>query len=189
MSKKNIKENNTPQESLLKSLEEEQESNQSAEDHQAVIENLQQELAETRSKVEEYLDGWQRSRAEFSNYRKRIERDASQTYQQATGSILRQFLGIADDLDLALKNRPHRGEGAAWANGIELIYRKLLTLMENEGVVPIQAEGAQFDPTFHEAALSEESSDHESGQVIEVLQKGYLLGDKVLRPARVRVAR
>ncbi len=118
-----------------------------------------------------------------------MDRDASQTYQHAAGSIIRQFLGIADDLALALKSRPQEGEGAAWSNGIEIISRKLFSLIENEGVKVIQAEGAQFDPNFHEAVLSEDNDEYESGQVIEVLQQGYMLGDKVLRPARVRVAR
>lgn len=153
------------------------------------IETLQAELDEARRKADEYLDGWQRSRAEFSNYKKRIDREQSQIYQQAAGSVIKQFLGIMDDLDRALKSRPGDGEGAAWANGIELINRKLLSILENEGLKPIQAEGQMFDPNFHEAVVSEESQDHESGQVIEVLQQGYLLGEKVLRPARVRVAR
>ena len=156
---------------------------------QLELDGLQRELAEARSKVDEYLDGWQRSRAEFSNYKKRVERDASQTYQQAAGSVLRQFLGVADDLDRALKNRPHKGEGAVWSKGIELIYRKLLSALEAEGVTPIQALGEQFDPAFHEAIMSEESNEHESGQIIEIVEQGYMLGDRILRPARVRVAR
>ena len=152
------------------------------------LDAAQQELVEARSKADEYLDGWQRSRAEFTNYKKRIERDASQTYQQAAGSVLRQFLGIADDLERALKNRPKEGEGAVWSNGIELVYRKLVNILENEGLTLIQAEGALFDPNFHEAIVSEQSDMHESGQIIEVVQQGYMLGDKVLRPAMVRVA-
>ena len=96
---------------------------------------------------------------------------------------------LQDDLERALKNRPREGEGAVWSNGIELVYRKLQNMLENEGVIPIQAEGAIFDPNFHEAIVSEQSDMHESGQVIEVVQQGYMLGEKVLRPAMVRVAR
>jgi molecular chaperone GrpE len=154
-----------------------------------IIEALQNELTEAHLKADEYLDGWQRSRAEFTNYKKRIDREQSQTYQQAAGTVIKQFLGIMDDLERALKTRPGDGEGAAWANGIELVYRKLITILENEGLKTVQAEGQMFDPNIHEAIISEESNDHESGQVIEVLQQGYLLGDRVLRPARVRVAR
>jgi molecular chaperone GrpE len=154
-----------------------------------IVEALQLELAEARAKSDEYLDGWQRSRAEFANYKKRIDRDQAQTYQVAAGAVIRHFLGVVDDLERALKNRPLEGEGAAWAEGIELIYRKLLSILESEGVTFIEAEGATFDPNFHEAVVSEENSDYASGQVIEVLQQGYMLGDKVLRPAQVRVAK
>jgi molecular chaperone GrpE len=150
---------------------------------------LKNELAETQAKANEYLDGWQRARADFSNYKKRVEREQSQIYQNAAGSILKRYLGIVDDLERALKNRPQDGDGAAWAEGIELIYRKLLSILESEGIQPMEAEGQPFDPNLHEAIMSEESDEHESGQIIEVLQQGYMLGDKVLRPAMVRVAR
>jgi molecular chaperone GrpE len=93
-----------------------------------------------------------------------------------------------DDLDLALAECPQDGDGVEWAQGIELIYRKLLTILENEGVEPLEAEGHIFDPNIHEAVSQEESPDHESGQIIEVIKKGYLIGERVLRPAKVRVA-
>lgn len=153
------------------------------------LQALQDELADTRLKAEEYLDGWQRARAELANYRKRVEREQAMANQMAAGSIIRRYLDVMDDLDRALKNRPSEGDGAAWAQGIDLIYRKLNTIIDNEGVIAIQAEGQSFDPNFHEAISLEESSSHESGQVIEVLKRGYLLGDRVLRPAQVRVAR
>jgi molecular chaperone GrpE len=107
----------------------------------------------------------------------------------ATGNVIRRYLDILDDLDRALKNRPQEGEGAAWAQGIELIYRKFQNLLEAEGVVAMDSEAQMFDPNFHEAISSEDSPDHESGQIIEVLKQGYLIGDRVLRPALVRVAR
>lgn len=156
-----------------------------------IVEALQKELNETRCKAEEYLDGWQRSRAEFSNYKKRIERDQSQTYQQAAGSVILRFLSILDDMERALKNSPQKGEGAAWAHGIELIRRKFISILESEGITPIDALGKQFDPNFHEAVTTEtiEGNQYESGQIIEVLQQGYMLNDRVLRPAMVRVAR
>lgn len=153
------------------------------------VESLRKELDECRSKSDEYLDGWQRARAEFMNYKKRVEREQSQVYQNASGNILRRFLEIADDLDRALKNSPENGEGAAWAQGVELIYRKLNNILENEGVKEIPAVGQTFDPTLHEAVTSEESDEYESGQIIEVIQRGYIAGERVLRPALVRVAR
>lgn len=154
-----------------------------------MINELQNELQEVRTKADEYLDGWQRSRAEFANYKKRVEREQAQVYQTTTGAIVKRYLEVLDDLERALRNRPQDGEGAAWANGIELVYRKLQTILENEGVKLIQAEGQFFDPNFHEAVTLEESDGYESGQVIEVLQQGYMLGERVLRPAMVRVAK
>ncbi len=153
------------------------------------IASLKQELEEMRQKSEEYLEGWQRERAEFANFRKRVEKEREQFQQNAAGNIIRRFLEVLDDLERALKSRPQSGEGAVWAEGIELIYRKLLAILEAEGVKPMQAEGQFFDPNLHEAVSHEESSEHESGQIIEVVQSGYWLGDRVLRPALVRVAR
>jgi len=155
-----------------------------------IVEALQKELSETRIKAEEYLDGWQRSRAEFTNYKKRIERDQSLTTQQAAGSVITRFLVVLDDLERALKNPPHKGEGVAWAHGIELVRRKFLSILESEGIKPIEALGRQFDPNFHEAATIEvvEGGEYKSGEVIEVLKQGYMLNDRVLRPAVVRVA-
>jgi len=153
-----------------------------------LLDALQQELTECRSKSDEYLDGWQRARAEFTNYRKRVERDQALMQQTLTGSIVKRYLEIVDDLDRALKNRPQEGEGASWADGIELIYRKLINILESNGVTIMPA-GVMFDPNLHEAITSEDSDQHQSGEIIEVVQQGYLLSDRVLRPALVRVAR
>lgn len=156
---------------------------------QEEVESLRQALESTLTKSEEYLDGWQRSRAEFANYKKRVERDQAQLYQTTSGAIIKRYLEIIDDLERALNNRPHEGEGAAWSEGIELIYRKLLSILENEGVLVMKAQGEQFDPNLHEAISSEENEEYHSGQIIEVIKQGYTLGYRVLRPALVRVAR
>ncbi len=156
---------------------------------QADIEALQSDLQAWQTKANEYLDGWQRSRAEFANYKKRVEREQAQTYQNATASVIKRYLEVLDDLDRALKNRPEQGDGAVWANGIELIYRKLLSILEAEGLTPIPAEGKHFDPNLHEAISHEPSEQFESGQIIEVVKQGYSLGERVIRPALVRVAR
>lgn len=162
---------------------------EAAEDLQAVVESLRAELKETQGKADEYLDGWQRSRAEFVNYKKRLERDQATVSQVATGNAVKRFLDVVDDLDRALKNRPQSEEGANWADGIDLIYRKLLNNLEAEGVQVFQAEGQTFDPNLHEAISHEDHPDLKSGQVIATVSQGYLLGERVLRPARVRVAR
>ncbi len=145
-------------------------------------------LEKSEAKAEEYLDGWQRSRAEFSNYKKRIAREREQIHQTSKGKIIKDYLDILDDLERALKNSPENGAGAEWAEGIELIYQKFQSKLEAEGVQIMNAEGEKFDPNLHEALMQEENDEYESDCVIEVVQNGYLLGDRVLRPAQVRVA-
>ena len=153
------------------------------------LEKLNLELENTREKADEYLDGWQRSRAEFANFKKRVEKQQAQVYQNAAGSIIKKYLDVLDDLERALQNTPEEGDGALWAEGIDLIYRKFLTILECEGITRMDTEGMFFDPTLHEAVTSEEDERFESGKIIEVLQQGYQLGDRVLRPAKVRVAK
>lgn len=152
-------------------------------------EELAAEFQRLRAEADEYLDGWQRARAEFANYKKRIEREQQESHARAAANVIVQFLSVLDDLDRALKDRPTQGEASAWAEGIDLIYRKLQALLEAEGVETIPAHGAPFDPTVHEAVTHEKSGDHHEGQVIEVIQQGYRLGERVLRPALVRVAK
>lgn len=156
---------------------------------QEEVESLQKEIADCRAQANEYLDGWQRARAEFANYKKRVERDQAQAYQIAAGNIFKRYLEVLDDLERALKTRPQDGEGAAWANGIELIYRKMVAILENDGVKAMDTIGQYFDPNLHEAITSEDSPNHDSGQIIGVVQQGYRMGDRVLRPALVRVAK
>jgi molecular chaperone GrpE len=150
---------------------------------------IQKDLEQSRARANEYFDGWQRERADFSNYKKRIDRDNAQVYQNALVAVLKKYLVIMDDLDRALKTTPARGEGAHWAKGIQLIRRKLCGLIEAEGIKQMEADQEMFDPTRHEAISHEDSPDHQSGQIIEVVQPGYMLGDRVIRPALVRVAR
>lgn len=150
---------------------------------------LQHDLDEAKSQSQEYLEGWQRARAEFANYKKRVARDQEDARLRIAAETLTKYLDVIDDLERALKERPEDGEAAAWAEGIELIYRKMYGVLETEGVEVIDAEGEHFDPTMHEAIAHDESDDHEEGQVIEVVQPGYRLGDRVLRPAMVRVAK
>jgi len=152
-------------------------------------EELEKELEQSRLQASQNLEGWQRERAEFSNYKRRIEREQSQMAQNITAEVIRKYLVVVDDLERALKARPTEGEGAAWAQGIELIYRKVLNILEAEGVARIEVEDKLFDPTIHEAISHEESSDHESGEIIEIVQQGYKIGDRIIRPALVRVAR
>jgi molecular chaperone GrpE len=190
MSKKDKNEESSLEETLEDALDEQNEALEgefvdiSVDDR----ETLQAELTKAKTEAAEYLEGWQRARAEFANYKKRIERDQAYVYQNAASSVIRRYVELIDDLERALKNRPQAGEGLAWAGGIELIYRKFLAILESEGVTQMDPTGEMFDPNLHEAVTSENSSEYESGAIIEVLQKGYLIGDRVLRPAMVRVA-
>jgi len=160
----------------------------SAEEPPIDMEELKSALDEATKKSAEYLDGWQRARAEFLNYKKRVEREREQRYQDAVGSIVLKILPIVDDLERALKDRPQDDSVADWVDGIELIYKKLQAILESEGVRLMEAEGEMFNPDLHEAIAQVPSEDHESGQIIEVVQQGYYIGERVLRPALVRVA-
>ncbi len=153
------------------------------------LQALQDELDQAKAQAAEYLDGWQRSRADFLNYKRRVEREMESAHASAAASIITRQLVILDDLERALKERPNAPEFEAWAAGLELIYRKLQALLESEGVEPIPAKGEMFDPAVHEAVTFEHVDRHREGEVIDVLEQGYRLGDRVLRPAKVRVAR
>jgi len=159
---------------------------ETAEQLSAEIEALEKQLEEAESKASEYKDGWMRSQAEFQNYRKRVERDNEMMYTSMKGDIIKKVLPVLDDLERALQNRP--SNSGAWVGGIELIQKKLVSLLEAEGVKRIEAVGAAFDPNFHEAISHEPIVGVQSGHVIAVVQNGYMLGERVIRPALVRVA-
>ena len=150
---------------------------------------LQQELEEQKAKAAEYLDGWQRARAEFANYKKRIEKEQEDMIKSANGAFIVKLLPVMDDFERAFQTLPLDLMGMTWLEGIALIQRKLQVLLEQEGVAVIESEGQMFDPTLHQAVTHEESEEHEEGQIMGEVQKGYKMGDKVLRPSLVRVAR
>ena len=152
---------------------------------EAEIEALQKQLEEAQAKAAENLDGWQRAQAEFINYKNRVQRDREMDYRSMKADIIRKMLPVLDDMQRALANRP---DGDSWASGMELIVRKFQNILDAEGVKRIEAAGQAFDPNFHEAISSEPSEEVESGFVIEVMQNGYMLADRVIRPAIVRVA-
>lgn len=151
----------------------------------AEIDVLKKKLAEAESKTSEYKDSWLRSQAEFQNYRKRLERDSELNYLSMKGDIIKKVLPVLDDLERALQNR---STDDPWANGIELVARKFQNILESEGVKKIEAVGTEFDPNFHEAISHEPANGAQSGHVIGVVQNGYMIGERVIRPALVRVA-
>ena len=149
---------------------------------------LSQELLETKAREAEYLEGWQRARAELSNARKRFEREQQNAYANAKTGVLSSFLPIVDDFERALDTLPEALADEPWLDGIKLILRKHQRFLEQAGVEPIEAEGKEFDPFFHEAVTHEPSEDVPQGYVIAELQRGYKAGDRVLRPSMVRVS-
>jgi molecular chaperone GrpE len=149
------------------------------------VEVLQAKLVEAEAKAAQNLDGWQRAAAEFQNFKKRIERDRTVDQAAMKADLIRQVLPVLDDLERALRSRPQED---AWFNGIELIQRKMQAILEAQGVRRIEAEGAIFDPNFHEAISQEPVDGVESGRVVAVVLNGYILGEQVIRPAQVKVA-
>ena len=145
---------------------------------------LKEELEAAQAEIEEKKNELLRSVAEFSNYKKRLGRDQELQKANMKGDIVKRFLPAMDDMLRALQNAPED----PWVEGIQLIYRKMESALEAEGITKIDAEGAEFDPNFHEAVSQVPSEEHESGSVAEVLQQGYMLGERVIRPAMVLVA-
>ncbi|MFQ6057932.1 MAG: nucleotide exchange factor GrpE [Anaerolineae bacterium] len=153
------------------------------------LEALRQRLAEAESKVEEYLDQWRRAAADLANYRKRVEKEQAEFSKYANAVLITKLLPILDDFQRAFQTVPDSLRTLTWIDGIVLIERKMQAILEQEGLTPIEAVGKPFDPLIHEAVIFEETADHEDGQVIAELQKGYKLHDRVLRPTLVKVAK
>ncbi len=150
--------------------------------------DLEQQLVIAREQAAEYLDGWQRARAEFANARKRLEQGRSEAYRNATVDFTRKLLPALDDFERASDNVPEEVAANSWYEGLLLIKRKLESVLEDLHVERIAAVGEEFDPNFHEALMLKEHDDVESGLVIEELQVGYRIGDQVIRPSLVNVA-
>jgi molecular chaperone GrpE len=147
-----------------------------------------QELQALKRERDDLYDRLLRKSAEFDNYRKRIERERREQAGEAVVDLLRDLLLVVDDFDLALKVEAGE-EAAAYRKGVELIHAKLHDLLRKSGVRPIDALGADFDPNVHQAVIHEVSPEHREGEVIGELRRGYLLGDRLLRPAMVKVAK
>jgi molecular chaperone GrpE len=129
-----------------------------------------------------------RTAAEFDNFRKRVDRERRELSEFAASDILVELLPIVDNFERALQ-APAPAEADSFRTGIEMIHRQMLDLLRKRGVKPIEALGADFDPNFHQAVIHEASPDHRDGEVMAELQRGYMLGDRLLRPAMVKVAK
>jgi len=129
-----------------------------------------------------------RTAAEFDNYRKRIDRERREQAESASTSLLTEILPVVDNLERALQ-APATPELASYRAGVELIHRQLVDLLRKRGVTPIEALGVDFDPRVHQAVSQETSDAHRDGEVMEEMQRGYMLGERLLRPAMVKVAK
>ena len=151
---------------------------------------LREELEKAQAQAAEYLDGWQRARAELANARKRFEKERCEAGQLANSLLIAKLLPALDDMERAIKTMPDDLRQNTWTDGLTLIQRKLQTILESEGVMPIPVNpGDKFDPTWHEAVTHEENAERGEGEIIAEVQKGYRYGEQVLRPALVRVAK
>ncbi len=147
-------------------------------------------IGEKAAKAEEHWDRLLRQQAEFDNIRKRLERERIEFQRYAHEDIIADLLGILDDLERSVEAAQNKHENSeAFLKGIEMILAHLYELLKKRGVAPIEATGRPFDPSQHEALLQTETDEHEDGTVLEELQKGYRMHDRVLRTAKVRVAK
>jgi molecular chaperone GrpE len=144
---------------------------------------------ELQRQRDEYYDRLLRKTAEFDNYRKRVERDRVAQAEAAAASVLEELLPLVDDLERALAADPGAEGAEAYRRGVELIHRQLLEILKKRGVRAIEALGADFDPHFHQAVTHEHAEGARDGEILEEFRRGYMLGDRLLRPAMVKVAK
>ncbi|MDP2727582.1 MAG: nucleotide exchange factor GrpE [Dehalococcoidia bacterium] len=150
------------------------------------VESLKKQLEQEKEKAESYLANWQRAQADFINYKRRIEQEKGDLTRFSNAMLILNLLPVLDDMERALATVPTAFAGLTWLDGLRLIYRKLLAILESQGLQPIEAEGKDFDPNLHEAVMHTEGED---GKVLQELQRGYKLHDRVVRPAMVTVGK
>lgn len=140
---------------------------------------------------DDYYDRLLRKTAEFDNYRKRTERERQSLADAAAADLISELLPLVDNLERALRAEPGTDQAGteAYRRGVELIHRQLLDVLRKRGVRPIETEGADFDPYYHQAVAHEQVKGRREGEVIEEFRRGYMLGDRLLRPAMVKVAK
>jgi len=143
-------------------------------------------LEELRRERDALQDRLLRTAAEFDNYRKRMDHDRRDLADHAAGEAIKDLLPIIDNLERALQAS---AQDDPLRKGVELIHKQMLEMLRKRGVTPIEALGADFDPNVHEAVTHEESDQHREGEVMEELQRGYKVGERLLRPAMVKVAK
>ena len=158
------------------------------EEHEAKVEHDLDELAAKAQKADEYLELAKRTKADFENYRRRAARDAAASQDRGVMKLARELLPAVDNLDRAVAAAEGSGNGADLVGGIKLVHADVIAALARVGIEPFSPLGEQFDPTCQEAVAQQPCTGTEPGTVVEVYQRGYRLGDNVLRPARVVVA-
>jgi molecular chaperone GrpE len=156
------------------------------EPEQEGLASLRGQLEEERNRAQGYFQSWQRTAADFQNYKRRVEEDRQKNAMFANLALIMNILPIFDDLDHALGSIDANTEGYAWLDGFRQIQRKFQGALDASGVKEIPAEGSAFDPNLHEAIAE---GDGEPGKITKVVRKGYTMGDRVIRPAMVIVGR
>lgn len=136
---------------------------------------------------DEYLESLQRLKAEFENFRKRVARENRELSQRASQEVINEVLPVLDNFERALRAVAEHDEQVL-GEGVELVYNQLRDVLNRRGLCEIEAEGEDFDPSRHEAVLCKPSPEHPEGKVMEVLEKGYQVDDRVMRPAKVVVS-
>lgn len=152
-------------------------------------EDLVRALVEANSKGEEYLDLLRRARADFANYKRRMDLERIEQAQAARAEIFLKILPVLDDFQRAVQSPPSDGPARDWAEGVLLIERKLRAILDAEGLQRVEAEGADFNPWEHEAVSYQASPELEDGRVLAIVREGYRLGNRVIRPAQVVVSK
>jgi len=147
------------------------------------------EISELQKQRDDFYDRLLRKTAEFDNYRKRIDRERQQATETAAAELLEELLPLVDDLERALKADTGSDGAEAYRRGVELIHRHMLELLRKRGVHPLETLGMDFDPHFHQAVAHEAVPGARDGEIIEEFARGYMLGDRLLRPAMVKVAK
>lgn len=149
---------------------------------------LRFEIERLKAEAQTNLDGWQRSRAEFTNYKRRTAQELSEARERGATDALGKVLPAIDDFERALSTIPDDLKGNSWVDGASLIFKNLQKVLDEYNVEVIDPVGEEFDPNFHEAVGTDDTDEYESGIVSATLQKGYRSGERVIRPALVRVA-
>lgn len=151
--------------------------------------NLLEALMTAQKEATEYKEGWQRERADYSNYRKRIERQHEATLRDVTFGVFKNILPLFDDLERVSANIPQEYVDAPWYEGITLIQRKVEKLLSEYEIEIVEPLGTEFDPNIHEAIGIEITEEYDSNQVSETIQRGYMCNGRIIRPALVKVAK